>query len=174
VALLLDTSSSMEGAKIEAAKAAARAFVDALRLPVDQAAIITFDSGARIDHALTADRAALQRAIEGVRTRLGTRIDLGLWAGLEEVVERGRSGADPVIVLLTDGRPQGGSEGATFAAATFARDVRVDVWAIGLGPDVSEEVLVAIAGGSERVRLAPGPEELVEVYSNIAREIPCR
>ncbi len=54
----------------------------------------------------------------------------------------------------------------------FARNVRVPVWAIGLGPDVSEEVLRAIAGGTERVRLAPSPDELVEVYGRIAREIP--
>lgn len=174
VALLVDTSSSMDEAKLSAAKAAAGVFVDALRLPVDHAAIISFDSGARIDQALTPDRERLARAIDGLSTRVGTRIDLGLWAALEEVVDRGRPSADPVIVLLTDGRPQGGSEGATYAAAEFARDVRVDVWAIGLGPDVSESVLGIVAGDPSRVRLAPGPEELGEIYARIAREIPCR
>lgn len=174
VALLIDTSSSMDGAKIEAAKAAARAFVAELRLPADNAAVISFDSGARVDQTLTSDRTLLERALGGLRTRTGTRIDLGLWSALEEVVGRGRAEADPVIVLLTDGRPQGGSEGATFAAAEFARDVRVDIWAIGLGPDVSEDVLVVIAGERARMRLAPSEDELVEVYATIAREIPCR
>ncbi len=174
VALLIDSSSSMEGEKLAAAKLAARAFVSELRLPTDNAAVISFDSSARVDQPLTSDRATLERAIDALRTRTGTRIDLGLWSTLEAIVDRGRADADPVIVLLTDGLPQGGSEGATLIAADFARDVRVDIWAIGLGPDVSEEVLRAIAGGPDRVRLAPSPDELVEVYGRIAREIPCR
>jgi len=173
LALAIDTSSSMRGDKLAAAKAAAIVFTELLRLPADHVALVAFDGAAVVVQPLSGDIALLRSRIDGLSSSVGTRIDLGLWAALDELDSHGRPDADPVIVMLTDGRPQGGSEGATQLAAEMAAEIGVPVWAIGLGPDVSEPVLRMIAGGADRVRLAPGPDELAEVFAAIAREIPC-
>ncbi|MFN2251031.1 MAG: VWA domain-containing protein [Anaerolineae bacterium] len=175
VALLIDTSSSMEGDKLSAAVEAARGFLGLLALPRDQAAVVTFDSDARAVQPLTGDGLALSRALEGLTTAQGTRIDLGLRDALEQVDGLGsRISADGVIVLLTDGRPEPGTEEHIELYARVAQRVGVTVYAIGLGDDVLPDVLETITGEPERVYLAPTPDDLAEIYKAIARTIPCR
>jgi len=176
VALLIDTSSSMNGAKIASARASARTFLGLLDLPRDQATVVRFDHTAVLVEPLTGERARLEAALDRLTTAVGTRLDLGLWAAIGAVRERGRSrgDADPVIVLLTDGRTEGGSEGAALQAARLARDVGIRVFAIGLGFDAAPDFLSDVAGGTEHVYLAPSPADLARVYAQIARAIPCR
>jgi Mg-chelatase subunit ChlD/sugar lactone lactonase YvrE len=175
VVLVLDTSSSMAGAKLDAALRSARSFVALLDLPHDRAAVVTFDSQARTAQPLTGDRQRLDAALTRQPTALGTRIDRGLTQALGELLgPRRRSAADPVIVLLTDGRPQGGSEADTATAARMARDLGTLVYAIGLGSDVDPRTLTDIAGRTDRVFVAPGPADLTAIYRDIARVIPCR
>jgi Mg-chelatase subunit ChlD len=175
VVLAIDTSSSMNGDKIASAIAAARDFVALLDLSRDRAGIVTFNAAARRVQGLTGDRAALDRALSGVTTAVGTRIDLALWEAIDAVAGKdGRQGADPVIVMLTDGRPQGGTEADIALAVGTARELRVTIYTIGLGADVDPTVLLGIAGDRSRVYLAPGPEDLATVYRAIARVIPCR
>ncbi len=175
VAVVLDTSSSMAGAKLASALVAATRFVELLDLPRDQASIITFDSSARTVQPLTGDGDVLTRALAGVTTRVGTRIDLGLWEGIDSVAgASGRDDADPVLVLLTDGRPQGGTEGSTLAAASVGRELGVTLYAIGLGADVDPSVLAQIAGDRSRVYVTPDSSDLARIYAEVAKTIPCR
>jgi len=175
VALLIDTSSSMNGAKIDAARAAARTFVDLLDLPHDHATVIGFDETARVAQTLTGDGAALRTALDELFTAVGTRIDRGVWAALGELGgPRGRREADQVIVLLTDGRPHLGSEASLRDAVDLARRLRMAIYAIGLGADVQADLLAAIAGDPRRVFLAPSEADLARIYREVARVIPCR
>lgn len=175
VALAIDTSSSMLGAKLAAAKTAGGAFLDQLDFQRDRAAVVGFDATARLALPLSADRAALNGALAGLSAGVGTRIDEGLWAALNELTgPHRRAGADPVIVLLTDGRPQEGSEGRIRQASTLARQLGVAVYAIGLGEDVLPEILREITGDRSRVFLAPSEAELADIYRQVARTIPCR
>jgi Mg-chelatase subunit ChlD len=174
VALVIDTSSSMAGSKLASAVTAATTFIDLLDLPHDHAAVVTFDERATTVQPLTGDGDALKRALTGISTEVGTRIDLGLWEGIDAVAgPGGRSGADPVLVLLTDGRPQGGSEGSTRTAAAVGHELGVTMYAIGLGDDVDPGVLTLIAGDPSRVYLTPDESDLAEIYSEVARVIPC-
>ena len=73
VVLVLDASTSMlqpterGGSKLEAARAAAAAFLGQLRLDDgDQASIVTFNSDAQMAQHLTADRGALDTALAGI------------------------------------------------------------------------------------------------------------
>ncbi len=175
VALAIDTSSSMLGAKLEAAKTAAGAFLDQLDLRRDRAAVVGFGATARLAQPLSADRSALDGALAALGPGVGTRIDEGLWAALNELTgARRRAGADPVIVLLTDGRPQEGTEGRIRQASALARQLGVAVYAVGLGEDVLPEVLRDIAGDPSRVFLAPDARDLADIYRQVARVIPCR
>ncbi len=173
IAVVIDTSSSMAGAKLEAALEAALTFVDLIALPRDRAAIIFFDGRARIAQPLTSSRSRLQIALVGASTGLGTRIDLGLGAALDELAAGGTTGTTPVVVLLTDGRPDGGSESALDAAAARARSAGVTVFTIGLGADADESILRRVATDPSRYIAAPDGADLRAIYANIAGAIPC-
>jgi Mg-chelatase subunit ChlD len=174
IALVLDSSSSMAGDKLAAAVGAARTFVDLVGLPRDRVAVVTFDREARLGAGLTASRAALQAALAQVTTAEGTRIDRGLGAGLDELAgPRGRREARKVLVLLTDGRPDAGTDAAAIAAAAAAHARGVTLFTIGLGPDVDEELLVTLAGDRSRYERAPTAAQLAGIYRRIAAVLPC-
>jgi Mg-chelatase subunit ChlD len=171
--LVLDTSRSMTGAKLAGAQRAARAFVSQLSLGRDRAAVVAFDDAARVVLPLSADRLALEAAIDSLTTAPGTRIDLGLEAALTVLAA---GGTDPlrtrVIVVLTDGRQVVEPERAEAQAAS-ARAAGVLIYTIGLGTDVDGPFLVGLAGDQQRYFFAPGEAELVGIYQQIAVDIPC-
>lgn len=175
VALVIDTSSSMTGTKLADAKDAALGFVGLLDLAPDRdrVAVVRFDADAELSLKLSADRAAVEHAVRELETRRGTRIDRGLREALAEL-RRPRSNPDntPVVILLTDGRHTG-RPGADLAAATEIRRAGIRPYAIGLGDDVDEEALIAVAGETGRYFYAPDSRQLASIYREVAREIDC-
>lgn len=175
IVLVLDTSNSMAGAKLEAARGAALAFVDLVNLPRDRAAIVTFNQRPRLDAGLTGNRGTLQVALATLTIDQGTRIDLGLAAALDELRSpRARADARPVIVLLTDGRPDAGTAAEVLATASRARAAGVTIFTIGLGGDVDGALLAGVAGDPGRYAFAPDAGALAEIYRRIAGGIPCQ
>jgi uncharacterized protein YegL len=173
VMLVLDTSNSMVGEKLEAAKAAAKSFVDQLNLPDDQAGIVGFSTEATLAHELSGDAAALRAAIDGLSTNAGTRMDRGLELALAELqTDRHKDESTPAIVLLTDGQQDEEPERAR-AIASQARAALIPVYAIGLGDNVDRDFLISLTGQASRTFLAPSPGELVGIYEQIAVEVPC-
>ncbi len=98
--LLMDNSGSMNFAgKMDAARAAAKGFLDQMR-PGDQTGIITFNTEVVVVQDITQDRGSLQAAIDGIRTSGDT-------AMFDALVEATRI-LNPLpgrkaIVVLTDG-----------------------------------------------------------------------
>lgn len=172
VVLVIDTSSSMAGDKIAAAREAALRFLSLLALPEDKIGVVAFDNEARLESPLTGDAESLRGVVLGLGTRAGTRIDLGLQAALEELEgPRHDPARTPVIVLLTDGRQDDAA--AVLAQAARARAARVVVFAIGLGSDVDAGLLTNVAGSAAQTYLAPGPGDLADIYARIAVLVPC-
>lgn len=181
VVLAIDTSSSMQaldatGATLLAgAQQAARAFVGLLALPADQAAVVSFNAAAAVVQPLTGDGRQIAASIDRLTSAPGTRIDRGLAAALAELGSpRRKPGNLPVVILLTDGRPQGGTEADTVAVARALRDSGAIVYTIGLGPDVDGSFLIGLAGAVDRYLHAPTPQQLAEIYRRIALSLPCR
>jgi uncharacterized protein YegL len=182
VVLVIDMSSSMlepgssGGLKADEALQAARAFLDGLSLPDDQASIVIFDSEARVVQGLTGSRGALEFALAGISvTGTGTRIDRGIEAGMQAVLGAGhRSTSKPVMVVMTDGKPSGGSEGTTVGAAGMAQDLGITVYSIGLGIDADSLLLEIIAGDPARYYFAPDTIALERIYATIAGEALCQ
>ncbi len=172
VVLVMDTSSSMAGQKLAAAKLAALSFVDQLSLPEDQVGIVSFNSSARLVGELTGQPKALADAIASLAVEVGTRIDLGLAVAHEELVgPRSIEDNTAVIVLLTDGVQR--EEQPALDAALRARTDGVRIFAIGLGEDVDAAFLRQIAGGPRGLYLAPGPDDLSDIYNEVAGVVPC-
>jgi Mg-chelatase subunit ChlD len=173
VALVIDTSSSMTGAKLAAAKAAATSFVNLLALPFDRATVVGFNRDARLAALLTGDRSTLRAAIDGLSITPGTVIDGGLRTATAELFgRRRRAEALPVIVLLTDGRNNAGPA-PVLGAAAAARAAGARIYTIALGADADPELMRQVAGNAARAFVAPGPSDLERIYGDIAALIPC-
>jgi Ca-activated chloride channel family protein len=184
--VLLDVSASMqEEARIEAARRAARIFVETLG-PSDRAMVTTFNDQIASTPFSTGDRSALYAAIEAARAEGGT----ALYDALVEAAAR----LDDVegkkaLLLLSDGRDQGmdgygpGSTHSFEDALEKVRRADVAVYAVGLGEDLDRqldfrrrrslkdllETLSAESGG--RAHIVKGAGGLREVFGRIAEEV---
>ena len=97
--LLIDSSESMRGNRIESALKGARAFVSGMR-PEDQASVLLFSDRLMASTPLTSDKAELNRVLEKVEASGGSAVNDYLFAGLKILEShQGRR----VVVLLSDG-----------------------------------------------------------------------
>ena len=177
VVLLLDTSSSMHETaadgeiKLQLALDAASAFVDALSLPTDRAAVVAFSNRAELLHPLSGSPVSLQLALARIfsSVHVGSRVDLGLDLA-QQLLAAPEPGRLPVIVLLTDGLADGPS---ALAAAQRARAAGITVYAVGLGDRIDAALLERLAGDGRRFFASPDGADLARIYRDIARSAGC-
>ena len=170
VMLAIDTSRSMAAkdvrpTRMEAAQQALRTFL-AEAPDTYRVGLVSFASQARVVAPPTHDRELVEQAIGQLRTGEGT----ALGDAVETAIKAGqRTGAGqeddrtPMsILLLSDGRQDGGGVSPKHAAE-LARAQRVPVYTVALGtPDGIVEV--SLAGGyTARVQVPPDPETLDEL-----------
>ncbi len=99
VALVVDASESMRGARLEAALAGARSFMRGMR-DLDEASIVLFSDSIRYRSPFTQDAAALAPALAEVEAGGGTALNDALFVAIRGLESRqGRR----VVVLLSDG-----------------------------------------------------------------------
>lgn len=151
VALVLDTSTSMAGARLGQVVKAASQFVSQLS-EHDILSVITFNDRAQVvvpaQPGLDVQR--LISRLSTLQTSGGTEMYQGLKAGLVEVQRHLRASATNHIVLITDGRTYG-DEAACLDLASQAAQQGIPISAIGIGDEWNEEFidqLVSKSGGS--------------------------
>ncbi len=161
VVLIIDKSSSMEGPKIELAKAAATGTVANLR-PMDQVGVLAFDNSFVwvVPLRKADDRNLINSRISGIFANGGTQIAPALTEAYNRIL--------PIeapyrhILLLTDGISE---EGNSYELARTALTRRVSISTIGLGADVHREYLEKIAdlagGKAYFLREPSGLEQIV-------------
>jgi Ca-activated chloride channel family protein len=144
--LVMDTSGSMEGAPIAAARDAARELIARLA-PDDQVAVVTFDSQARVVvpplRMTPIARAWADLKVRLVEARGTTDLAGGLALALDQVDLGRRAGAIERIVLVGDGVANDATSIPALVAR--ARQARVPVTTLGLGVDFDEQLLGALA-----------------------------
>jgi VWFA-related protein len=141
VGLVLDTSWSMRGAKLEQAKEAALQFLEILE-PDDEGLVVTFADGVEIAQPLTSDRRLLAAAIEAAAAGGGTALYDAVWrtARLLDSFDGRR-----VLVLLSDGRDEASSGFEPGSLHTLDEAIEqtlraeVMVFAVALGSDLRKE-----------------------------------
>ena len=79
--LVLDTSRSVAGTRLQALRDAASALVRSLR-PEDRAAVVTFASGVSVNAPLTTDHTAVSRALETADARGATSLVDAAWTSV--------------------------------------------------------------------------------------------
>ena len=127
VGLLIDTSGSMEGAKIERAKQGAAAFLEELG-DEDEAFVMGFDAFPRLIQDLTPNRARLRDAIQQMTPRGATSLNLAIVEAADILVDRPQRKA---LVILSDGfdTVQSVTEGQ---AIEYARREDLRLYTIGI------------------------------------------
>ncbi len=172
VVVVLDRSGSMTGEPLDAAVAAARAFVEGLDHARHRVALVTFSDAATADAPLGFDPAAVIAALGELRADGGTDIAAAL-AAVDGVLQAaapvpGAPDRLPVAVVLSDGG-HGNPATDPRAAAAGLRARGVVRFAIGLGDGADAGLLADIADG--QYFPAPAPGDLAPIYQAIQDRI---
>ncbi len=146
LAVVIDTSGSMEGQPIGDARSATRALLSQLQ-EGDRLAVIAFSSSSEVllpstvidGHSMD----TLGESIDRMVAQGTTDLRGGLTAGLEEVVRHWDPNGVNRVVLLSDGVPNDASGIEAMAQAAGERQIAITV--LGLGVDYDETLLGAIA-----------------------------
>ena len=169
VALVVDTSDSMSqaagegftGSRLAAAQAAAATLLGWLE-PRDRAGVVLFNEAAEVAAPLSLDRGLVRTAIELAATQSGTRLDRGIAAG--STLLAGAAGDDRLLVLLTDGLPDGVTDDEVADAAASARAQRARLvvlgYASGADQEPSARLLVRLVADRGDLLFAPSAEAL--------------
>src|SRR5690606_33134161 len=171
VILAIDTSGSMEGAPIAAAKAAARSFVESKR-PEDFIAVVTFDDQVRVLQGFTNNTETLLARIDAIEAAGATVFNDAINRALEMFAHPSAAQFQPNLIVLADGADNGSSASAAEVQAAIA-DSDLRTFGIALdAPDFEPEVVRQVAEASGGLFLqAPSPTELTALYAQIQREI---
>ncbi|PKQ30114.1 MAG: hypothetical protein CVT60_01875 [Actinobacteria bacterium HGW-Actinobacteria-10] len=169
VILAIDTSGSMKGASLEAAKKATLEFIDAMKSP-NRVAIVAFSTSARVVARFTDDDAVLRSAIES----LDAGGETAAYDSLVAAAELSRQAGTNVrgVVFLSDG-------GDTMSRSTLDEAVRrtraaaTPVYAVSLPSyEADPRVLQTIAAQTSGRQVAiDDMATLPALYREIAEEI---
>ena len=168
--VVMDQSGSMNGSKIDYAKAATQQLIQQLG-PEDRFGLVAFSSGARVDIPLAdvpADRSGLMSRVRTIRAGGGTEMVQGFEQALEVMGARavGRSGR---VVVISDGLPNGGeSVHPTLVAQALRSGVNeVPLTAVGVGHDFDESLMTRIAdAGTGNFHYLESGADLAQIFAN--------
>jgi Mg-chelatase subunit ChlD len=179
--LVIDASTSMLAdtgtgrSKLEAALAAARAFVAELNLTPghDRAAIVAFNAVAHLVQPLTDDRNALEAALARITVAQQTCLPCAIEVGVQALASGAPGARVRTLILLTDGRSNPRPASEAVARAAEAKASGVVIFAIGLGDELDVDALAAIASQPDFLFRSADARDLEAIYTAIAALIPC-
>jgi len=173
IAVVLDTSLSMEGEKLKSAISAAVEFLNILE-PGDEGLVVTFSDDVRIVCDLTSNRSELESAIRKVEAKGGTSLYDAIFRASDRLAEfEGRR----VLVVLSDGRDEAanglepGSLHTLEEAQERALRNEVMVFAIGLGKSLARDAKALRANPTARAEEMDffGRKPLVAILDGLAQ-----
>jgi hypothetical protein len=144
LALLLDTSGSMDGERLDAVKRTLRAARD-LFIPTDQITLVTFDDRATvIANRVRMDAAGIEQfytAVDAVRANGSTNLS----AGIEKLLVTQGSMTYDAILLLTDGHINAGITSTVGLRSMMCGLGEIPVTGLGYGADHNRVLLRDLA-----------------------------
>lgn len=172
LALVVDTSGSMAGAKIENARAAAKTLVNSLR-DGDIVALDAFSDNARTVVPPTrldaASRQEILRAIGSLNVSGSTNMFEGLTLGEGQVAAAPATHTLRRVVVISDGIANVGPSTPEVLGAVAERGLRfrAQVTSLGVGTDYDERTLNALAvKSSGRLYHLSEPKEMASILKN--------
>ncbi len=169
VVLVIDVSGSMDGAPLEAAKAAAIQFVNQKR-EQDSIALVTFASEVELLVPFTDNARAVTARIADLTAEGGTNFFDAIVRSAE--LYDADPDLQPHIIALTDGADDG-SRSSVDEAIAAVTDNEVRVFGIALeSEDFQGDTIRQITEASRGLYLATAdPEQLDSLYADIRREL---
>ncbi|MEX2654984.1 MAG: type II secretion system F family protein [Acidimicrobiia bacterium] len=170
VVLVIDSSGSMAGPAIEAAKTAAKSFV-AQKRAEDFIALVTFSDAVQVLSNFTTSRGTLNAQIDGIVAEGGTAMYDGIIRGTELF----SSSTDQIrknMIVLSDGLDENSTAALADAiAAVDAAGIRtfgVALESTAFAPDELQSIVAAADG---LFLSTPDPDQLSSLYSQIQQEL---
>jgi Ca-activated chloride channel family protein len=183
LAVVLDKSGSMTGAKIEKTRQAAMQLVDRLA-PDDVFSLVIFSDHAEVlvPAQKVTDKEALKEKIESIEADGSTALYAGVKMGADELSEYLSPRRINRIILLSDGLANVGpsSPGQLRRLGGDLAERGISVTTIGVGDDYNEDLMAALAEASDAnyyyvqdTEKLPGifAKELGEMQSVAARDV---
>ncbi|MEP6492028.1 MAG: VIT domain-containing protein [bacterium] len=174
ITLVLDVSGSMQGRKMEQARAAGHQLLGTLRTD-DRFRLIDFSSDVRTfrDEFVPASSTNLREAgryLDALEAQGGTNIEGALREAVRPPTANGRL---PLVLFITDGEPTVGEQrpdrlAAVAGDATGRPGAQRRIFTFGLGSDVNVSLLEQLALGGRGTAQFVRPDESVERMVGIA------
>jgi Ca-activated chloride channel family protein len=148
VCLVLDRSTSMQGARLDQTKAAAQRMIDSLTGD-DTLGIVTFSDKAEVvwPSQLLSDPIKARARVSAIQASGGTEILQGLNTGLLELDKNRQKYSINHLILLTDGQTYGDEE-KCLVVAVEAKRRHIGISTMGIGEDWNDTLLDALASRS--------------------------
>jgi len=182
ILLVIDTSLSMDGAKIFRAKQAALNIINQLR-EVDYVAVYSFNARFQkvLDLTPVSQRKVIEDAIISLKLGSGTDIYGTINGLINEITSRNLTANFPVrIIFITDGKPETGRKNPDdiIEASSKLGKLGVTGLVIGVGSDYNEKILMGIAKKLKGVyEHVDNPDKLMSVineYVRVSKEISAK
>jgi VWFA-related protein len=179
--MVLDRSGSMlqradaedRNLRIDAMKVAARRFVELMRKGA-RTTLLPFSDRIDVPEDFTNDQAVLKDRIGRLNAFGGTLLYDATFHGIETIMAANPPGKRAVIVL-TDGQDEApGSRRSDAAVIARAREARIPLYMLGLGPrdEINEEVMQRMAAETGGKYYHAGSErKLIELFENLSIEL---
>lgn len=172
IMLVVDSSGSMEGDKLELVKAGLDTFLMRI-LPEDRVGLITFDSSARVATPLaplTDNRIQLQTAISDMRARGKTAVFDALELARAELEALPPTEDDRItaIVLLSDGADNSSAIDLDGLSANF-EESGISIFPVAYGADADVSIVQAIAEFSRTQVVQGDTGDIARIFENLSR-----
>jgi Ca-activated chloride channel homolog len=170
IAVVIDHSGSMAGAKIEKTKQAALQLIDQLT-PRDNLALVEFDDTVEVlfPSQQVVDREALKAQVQRIQPGGSTALYAGVESGGNQLLEiKSRTDRINRVILLSDGLANVGPS-STSALKALGRSLSrrgVSVSTIGVGDDYNEDLMAGLAEASDaNYYYVQDAEKLPEIFA---------
>jgi len=169
LAVVLDKSGSMTGAKLEKTKQAALQLLDRLA-PNDVFSLVIFSDEARVmvSAQKVEDKEALREKIESIEAGGSTALYAGVKAGARQIQEYFSSKRINRVILLSDGLANVGPS-STSDLRRLGRELAeqgISVTTIGVGDDYNEDLMAGLAEASDaNYYYVQDTEKLPEIFA---------
>jgi VWFA-related protein len=168
--LVIDTSGSMQGQAIEAARQAASAFITSLRA-VDEVGVMSFAGSVVTLSPFTTDFASANRSLSSLNALGNT----ALYEAVADAAQLSKQHGTQrqAIVLVSDGADFGGVSAVSRAESLAAAESGgVPFYVVGFGEAIDRSYLQELADASRgHLYIAPAIDELRSVFADISQQV---
>lgn len=172
IVLIVDTSGSMEGEKLDQVKAGLGTFLSRI-IPEDRVGLVTFSSSATLvvpPDALSKNRLALDDAISSTRASGRTALFDGILAGKTalDALPATQDERIKAIVLLSDGIDNSSTITLDQLKKEF-EETGISIFPVAYGSDADEQTLQAIVDFSRTILVKGGTGDIGQIFENLSR-----